>query len=103
MTVLTPGGECTSATQHMDRMRSASNVTNSVYVQHTGWGSGVLNTQLRVIFLFEFKLEHPAQQAAKTLTVYLEQDWRMNAPFAVALSNFIPVTQHCKMSPMGTD
>ena len=56
-----------------------------------------------VIFLYEFKLRHSAQDTAKKKKVHLGQKWRMNAPFTVGLSNFVPLTQHYKMSSMGTD
>ena len=42
-------------------------------------------------------------KSQETLTAHLGQELQMNAPFAIGLSNFIPVTQHCKMSPVGTD
>ena len=45
----------------------------------------------------------PKKKLTITLTVHLGQEWRMIAPFAVGLSNFVPVTQHYKMSPVGND
>jgi len=39
------------------------------------------------------------QKASK---VYLGREWRIKAPLAVDLSNFVPVIKNCKMSPFDT-